>query len=127
MDLPGIRATEAHPILSITQEGIFKDEYFICLEALIPTFFFCYPAFLGGVATNGNIATHLGMGVLPWRGCYVGIRADRRGGIQIICAEVVKSVTEATANRAAVIPAAEKGAHLLYILCLNGQKASQNQ
>lgn len=35
-------------------EDFVKDEYFICLEALIPNFLFCYPACLGGVATNGN-------------------------------------------------------------------------
>lgn len=103
-------------------EDFVRYEYFICLEASIPNFFFCYPACLGSVATNGNKTTHLGMSVLPWRGCYVGIRADGWGGIQIICADVVKSVTEATANRAAVIPAAEKGAHLLYIRVSIGRK-----
>lgn len=35
-------------------EDFVKDEYFICLEALIPNFLFCYPVCLGGVATNGN-------------------------------------------------------------------------
>lgn len=113
-------------VYGFLHSGVIEDfvryEYLICSEALIPNFFLCYPVCLGSVATSGNKATHLGMSVLPWRGCYVGIRADRWGGIQIICAQVVKSVTEATANWAAVIPAAEKGEYLLYICVSIGRK-----
>lgn len=111
---------------SVIEEFV-KYEYFICFRGIDTELFSLVTCTLAGCCKKWQWkATHLGMSVLPWRGSYIGIRADRWGGIQIICAEVVKSVTEATTNWAAVIPAAEKGAHLLYILHVNRQKISKS-
>lgn len=111
---------------SVIEEFV-KYEYFICFRDIDTELFSLVTCTLAGCCKKWQWrATHLGMSVLPWRGSYIGIRADRWGGIQIICAEVVKSVTEATTNWAAVIPAAEKGAHLLYILHVNRQKISKS-
>lgn len=104
--------------------GVCKYEYFIFFRGIITKLFF--PLILHASARYCKKwqlkATHLSMSVLPRRGSYIGIRADRWGGVQIIRAEVVKSVTEAATNWAAVIPAVEKGGHLLTYCVSIGRK-----
>lgn len=48
------------------------------------------------------------LSVLPGGDGDVGVGADGRCGIEVVCANVIKCITETTAHGAAVIPAAGK-------------------
>lgn len=52
-------------------------------------------------------APYLHVQVLAGRGRCVGVGADGRAGVDVIRAEVVDGITDATADGAAVVPAAK--------------------
>lgn len=46
----------------------------------------------------------MGRYILSWRSSTVKIRTDRWCSIEVICADIIQSITEATANGTAIIP-----------------------